>query len=136
MAQALGQTLDRIKSKNGRWSARALVDAARPSRSAIHGLFEWNDRVAGERFRLAQARDHIQHLTVVMVTDKVETVMPVAFSLGRGDGYTASETVLSSGDLREQLLAQALSEAESWRARYRFIKELAGVFAALDALKK
>jgi hypothetical protein len=71
-----------------------------------------------------------------MITDKVETIMPVAFSLGRREGYTASETVLSSEELRGRLLVQALAEADSWRARYRFISELAGVFAALDEVKK
>lgn len=136
MARALGLTLERIRSKRGRWSARALVDAARPKASPVHGLFEWNNSVAAERFRFAQARDHIEHLTVVVVTERAETVMPVAFSLGRGDGYTASETVLSSTELRGQLLAQALASAEAWRLRYQYIHELATVFAALDEVKR
>jgi hypothetical protein len=136
MARALGSTLERIQSSRGRWSALEVVNAARPKNSPIHGLFEWNNSIAAERFRLAQARDHIAHLTVVVMTDKKETTMSVAFSIGRGDGYTAAETVLSSDELRGQLLAQALSEARTWRNRYQFIKELAGVFAALDEVKK
>ncbi len=44
--------------------------------------------------------------------------------------------VLTEESMREQLLADALEELELFRSKYRRLKELAGVFAAIQKVKR
>ena len=136
LAEALGKTLDALRSRKGRFAARDVVRAARSKSSPIHSLFEWNNARAAEMFREEQARGYIRSLVVVVEGDDGgEIAVPVAVSFGPGDGYTATEVVMSSTQLRARLIQQALEEAEGWRARYRHLKELAAVFEAIERVK-
>lgn len=134
-AAALGATIERIKSRSGAFSAKQVVAAARAKGSPIHGLFEWDNRKAAEKYREIQARDMIRCLVYVSGDGDGETEIPAAVSFGPGDGYVGAREVLSSADLRARLIRQALAEADSWRGRYIHLKELGAVFAAIDKIK-
>lgn len=73
-ANVVGEELDRIRSQSGQLTVRAVVKAARPKRSPIHGAFEWDDSVAGERYREYQARNLIRAIRVVDEDSSGETV--------------------------------------------------------------
>jgi hypothetical protein len=132
LAAALGATLDALRSKRGTFGARDVVKAARSKSSPIHSLFEWSDARAAEMFREEQARDYVRSLVVVIEHNGEELAMPVAVSFGPGEGYTSTEVAMSSTQLRARLIQQALDEAESWRDRYRHLKELATIFEAIE----
>jgi hypothetical protein len=134
-AVPFGHALERVRERVGdTCTAKDVVEEARPKQSPIHSMFEWDDKVAGERWREEQARGYLRALIVVMPTNEGDRPVPAVISTGRGEGYTASDVVLTSDTMRRSLLKRALSEAQSWRRRYDGIKELAGVYAALDAL--
>lgn len=57
---------------------------------------------------------------------------PAFVSIRREGGYTSIQKAMSSKELRELLLAQALADAESWRRRYKHLEELAPIFAAIE----
>ena len=64
------------------------------------------------------------------------TIMPVAINFGtrsggRSEGYYDSEKVLKDGRLRQRMLDNAMTEAQSWMDRYRYLEELVGVFTAI-----
>lgn len=61
---ALFEVLSAIEQQ-GKVNPEALVDKARPADSPIHHLFEWDDVVAGERYRLEQARLYIARIEYV-----------------------------------------------------------------------
>ena len=52
--------LDSITKKHGRLRASDVVRDAENPESPLHGLFEWDDAVAGARYRIIQARGIIQ----------------------------------------------------------------------------
>lgn len=54
----------------GRLTPRAVVDAARDPKSALHDQFEWDDTVAAEKWRLDQARDIITSVKITVTVDK------------------------------------------------------------------
>jgi hypothetical protein len=133
----LGQTLERLgKQRGGTWKPKDVVSAARDPKSAIHGLFEWNEKRAAEKWREEQARCYIRHLVVIIPNGNGGTMIRAAVSFGGGSGYQDSVKAMESPELRERLIAQALSEAESWRARYQHIKELSAIFAAIGRTAK
>ena len=40
-----------------------LLEESRPAGAVLHGLFEWDDTVAAEKFRAEQARTCVVHIT-------------------------------------------------------------------------
>lgn len=131
-ATVFGTALDEIKNGTGRYKAAAIVEYARPATSPIHEMFEWNDEIAGEKYRKIQARSYVNDLVVEIVSNGKSVSMPVAFSFGPGDGYTDSRHVMETAELRQRLVAQALKEANSWRTRWKHLNELSNVFAAIE----
>ena len=120
---------------------QAVVDAARPKRSPIHQLFEWNDTTAAERYRLHQARLHINHLEVVVTIDGEERSTRAYHSIkiaetdedAGGRVYQPLRVVLSNKASAEQVVQQALDELNLWRATYNHYDGIFGpVFRAID----
>lgn len=52
------------KSDDEKLRARAFVEAAKPEGSPLHALFEWDNRKAGERYRIWQARHYIRLIVI------------------------------------------------------------------------
>ena len=132
-ALPFGRAVESVRARIGEnFTAGDVVDEARPKNSPIHGMFEWNDKVAGERWRAEQARSYLRALIVVVPEEGGERTMPAIVSAGPGSGYVAMETALTNAVMRRAILKRALDEAQAWRRRYESMKELAGVFTALD----
>jgi hypothetical protein len=132
--------LERIRLANGGLLRPAdVVEAARPVKSPLHSRFEWDNAKAAHDYRLWQARELIR----VVVTVHPSTQKPfrayVSLEENRitdGGGYLSTISVLSDAEQREQLLAEALRELAELRKRYDCLRELAGVFAAIDKVAK
>lgn len=139
-AQQIGELVEQVsKELGGHETAPALVDAARDPESPAHGLFEWQDSVAGEMWRIHQARRVIGSLRVEVVNQEGVTTLAPAFYHVRvvehgevHEGYRPQLEVLANHDMREQALREALRYLEGFRRRYQQIVELSPVFAAVD----
>lgn len=60
------QTIDHlIENGQGNRLPHALLETARPHNHPLHSLFEWNNSIAGEKYRLAQARGYIGSFSIV-----------------------------------------------------------------------
>lgn len=82
--------LTRIYKRDGDVRASTVVDEARPKDSPIHDQFEWDNRVAGEQYRLAQARRLIR-VTPIRLDTGVEQRL-VNVPVVRVDSPTAATT--------------------------------------------
>lgn len=118
----------------------AVIKYARNENTALHKHFDWDDSIAGAKWRLEQAR-HLIRVTVMMIQPSggQEQSIRAYVSLTSdrykdGGGYRATTTVLSDKDMRAQLLADALSELIAFKTKYAMLKELAGVFDAIQAI--
>lgn len=70
------EQVDAIKSlatQDGKLEAINVVDAARHSDSILHELFEWNDGIAAEMYRIDQARGLIRKISVVYIKQETKT---------------------------------------------------------------
>ena len=128
------------KTNGGVLGPSAVVDAARPKASPLHRMFEWDNTKAAEKFRLLQAAEILRvSVTMIQCRNKKCTVrafVSIGASRGSGnDSYYATAKVLSSAQLRKQMLDDALSELEAFEAKYNTLVELASVFAAIRKLK-
>lgn len=117
---------------------RQVLAYARDKKTALHKVFEWDNSKAAEEYRLEQARRLIRCTVTVINDDKAPIHAYVSLMPDRrgGDSYRSLVEVMTDVGLREQLLAQALCEAESWRKRYERLAELSPIMRAIDKVQK
>lgn len=133
------------EAHDGMLSAREVVEAARDNASPLHDEFEWDDDMAAEQYRLAQAGMLIRRvkLTIIKMHPKTKKVTaeitrqfqanPSPQSGSRERGFDTIEEMLSDASKREALLAMVVKEMQSYRRRYAQLSELADVWAAIDS---
>lgn len=131
-AQAAGEQCEEL-AREGRLTAKNLVEINRPEDAPLHKAFEWRDGVAAENWREHQARHIIGSLELVR-----EEAQPVRafFNIVRSEPeYKHIETILQREDDTERLLRTALGELSAFQRKYHQLKALANVFAAIDQLR-
>lgn len=119
-------SLDEITPQN-------VLNLARNENSVIHNDFEWNDTVAGERYRLIQARKMIQNFVIVQQDSEAEPVRALQISTTVNE-YKPVEIILRNEDEYQSLLKRALAELEAFERRYKTLTELEPIFEAMKEL--
>jgi len=133
-----GKVLDeiqRIEAEHGVASPDAIVEEAAPKGAVLHPEFEWADGAAAHSWRKQQARRLVTDLVIVDV-DSGKEHGPAFVSVQISEdnrGYASTLTVLSSEELRTNLLREARTALAGWRARYRQLRELAKVVDVIDS---
>jgi hypothetical protein len=116
-----------------------VVEFAEDKRTELHGKFTWDDSDAAVQYRLWQAREIIRVSVSILPHNEKEYRTYVSLMNDRteeGGGYRSVVTVLANRSLRESMLEEALNELGLFRRKYAAIKELAGVFDAIDDVSK
>lgn len=123
---------------NGSITPDLVVKDAEDSSSPLHELFEWDDSVAGHKYRLDQARQVITSVRVVLTTEHkaVSTVYyvrdPEADSTEQG--YVSIDKLKSDSDLARESIVMEFSRAASYLQRARIHAEALGMAQEVDAL--
>lgn len=150
-AQIVGETFERIIDSGVQLTAQSFLDESRPEESPTHALFEWDDSIAAEKYRLHQSKNVI--LQIECVETSIETsetdseVEVVERSEHQEDGqhyrhayvnvnqkrpgqmgnYVPVQTALSNDEMRIQVLRNAISALRSIERRVNYLEELAEV---------
>ena len=139
-AKLLGRMFDRLRQKYGKLTAKIIVDEAlADEKSPLRAYLTMDIAEAARRRWLDEARSLLRSVQIVIVGDSgprqpVRAFVSVVTSNGRS--YEPMLSVLSSDELRQQMLSQALVELRQFEARYRRLSELAEVFDAIAELTK
>lgn len=143
-AATVGAVLTKIEKKQGAVTSEAFLDYSRNEDSETHNMFEWDDTIAAEKFRLSQARWIINQIEVEIVYDKKEPEqMEVEFlqsagpinsfvnvetkSVGKRAVYHNVVRAMQDDNSRKVVLRNALYELNAFKNKYRCFKEFAGV---------
>jgi hypothetical protein len=115
-----------------------VVSFAQDETTALHREFEWDDTKAAAEHRLWQARQVIR-VTVTTLPSPYSDDTPIRAYVSMpsdrvqpGGGYRSFEDVMSSDELRAELLRDALSEVKRWKRKHDRLKELSPIFRAID----
>lgn len=127
-AELAAKVCDELEAK-GAFSAESLVDASRDEDAPLHDMFEWNDTIAAEKYRIEQAKKIIRSIVVVM-DDKPMTYR--AYSSTGPKVYMSTAKALSQTRTREILLNTAKAELAAFKRKYQTLTELSEVFHAID----
>lgn len=138
-AQIVGEELERIRvAHNDRLTQEHIVAEAAKKKSPLHPAFEWDDTLAGHKYRLEQAGYLIRSITVTMEAEDEKPPVRAFVNVERDAdrSYTSTAHAMSDAELRAQVLARALKELQAWRVRYNELVELARMFAEIDKTMK
>lgn len=129
--------LEAIHQEHGILKAEDVVTRAQNKDNPLHDQFEWNDKKAGQQYRLDQAR-HLIRVAVYVMPGLSEPVKVRVFQSLKSDrkedggGYRRTVEILSHEGMRAELVANALEEFVAVKEKYKHIKELSAIFNAID----
>lgn len=129
-AQLLGSFIEK-NFPDQKVSPHELVEKAKPKNSPIHNLFEWDNTVAGEKWRAHQARMYLACVVVVTTAGDSKAYFNVTVTNGERT-YVSSEKAMSEADLWQQVIEDALAELVLWRRRYESYKQLKPMHKVID----
>ena len=130
-----------IEKKNGGLiQPEDVVIFARNEKTALHSVFEWDNTKAAEQYRICQARHLLRVLVTVEEVNNEEVKVSAFVSLrndrikGGDHGYRYMPVVMLTEEGRASVLDTALAELESFKVKYKMLKELASVFDAIESV--
>jgi hypothetical protein len=125
--------LRRIVEEHGNLEPEMIVAAARPKNSPLHELFEWDNKVAGDKYRIGQARTLIRIVREEIGEDADGAPIYVraytaARHAGREEsGYLPTRDVLLSPVSEAILLRRLRREVAALNQRYGHLKQFGAV---------
>lgn len=163
-AEIVGEVFSEIEMRDGSVTSESFLDASRSEDSPTHSIFEWDDSIAAERYRLQQSKTIISQLQIeVVIDDSVDSVKELEVQIedapeesirkvpayvnvnpyGRFGSsnhtkasYVNLEKVMSDEDMRKTVLENVLNELSVYQRKYFMYQELEEIFDAISSVKK
>ena len=139
-ADVVGGVLEDIENKSESVTSEKFLDESRASSSPTHDMFEWNDGIAAEKYRLEQARHIINSIELQIVSD--EDIAKPAFvnvevkGTARTALYKNVECAFNNEEYKRNVLINALNELRAFERKYRSLEELAKIFSDIRELER
>jgi len=132
--------LQRIQDEQGRITPEIVVISAEKPESPLHHLFEWDDSVAGHKYRIEQAREVIRSIRLT-VTYETKVVCVPAYvrdpSVGPSEqGYVTITTLASEKGRARSAVKYEFGQAKSALVRAENIAEYLKVRKQVSAIRE
>ena len=102
-----------------------VVEVAKDENNVMHDMFEWDDMVAGEKYRLWQARNIIANIRVSVISDESNKRPIKAFVTTKRDTFFEPiEKVVKDTDRYSILLNNAYRELTQIKYKYDTLIEI------------
>ena len=134
---------DEIYSIGDEPTKEQVVEKARDETTELHSMFEWDDAIAGEKWRGEQARKIMGALKVTFVKSDDDpvpptfTMKPVRMFYGNpsgSPGFVSTMKIMTNHTMYEQLLERAKQELDAFKNKYSILQELQPIFEMIDSL--
>lgn len=124
-ANKIGKELESIESK-GELTTKNVVEYARNKKSELYKCFEWDDTIAGEKYRLQQATWVLQSISIIYEEEpKRTTKMFVNIKNEESKReYKNIISVLENDEEYKQLLNKAERDFVSYKDKYQNMIQL------------
>lgn len=134
---AIGAAVEAAMTAEGVVDKQRLVDDAKPKAAPLHPCFEWDDPRAANLYRLYQARNIVNCVTVEIEGRETTAFPSVAVRSVDDEAPPRRENirveqVLSDAELRQQKINEALAKLIRVRQEYAAFQELAVVWRAIE----
>lgn len=130
-----------IYKRHGELTPQIVVDEARPEGAPLHDRFEWDDSIAGEKYRLIQAQQLIRVVRSEYTTPgsdekkfiRTFSSLHEASEDGTQQGYAPTEEILENPMTRKLLLRNMERDIAVLKRRYSHLTEFAEMMQAAIA---
>lgn len=126
MTSSLRDQLQAVYDQRGALTPNVLVDEARDPNHPLHARFEWDDSVAGERWRKHQAHELIQSVRITYRAPSGEKRDVRAFHAVRGEkghAYEPVEKVVRDDIMTKIVMQDMQREWKALKRRYEQFEE-------------
>lgn len=151
-AAKIGPYLEEIAKENdNKLNAKIVLNKAKDPKDLLHPCFDWDNKVAAEKWRLEQARSLISAIVITykngneeveskafvnIIHDEYGQLSHNSFDRRKGTSYFVTvNDALSSTALKAYTLDQALIEMDNFQRKYSHLIELADIFKKLKVIK-
>lgn len=126
-AQTVGEICETLENSNEGLTPESLVEYARDELSPIHDLFEWNDYIAAEKYRIVQAQNIIKNIRCEVQGDNAPIITRAFICIPGGQSrYVTLETTMNNKTYLQHMIDESKKEALNYMAKYHHIIEFAG----------
>lgn len=128
------KVIDELSELGDEYSLSDVVNRAKDENSEMHSIFEWDDNIAGTKYREIQAGTMIRNLVFVRNDETEEkTNVRLFVSTGKRDGtFSPTRVIVRNQDAYEELLARAYAELRAFKKKYSSLSELEEILALID----
>ena len=157
-AETVGNVLEKIEQRKGSATSEDFLEYSRSEDAETHEMFEWDDAIAAEKYRLRQSAQIINQLqieityeetqtsdTEIILDVPIHTVKTSAF-VNVGERYSNRPTekatyvnvidAMKDVDKRKQVLKNASASLEAFKQKYKGFKELDRVIIEIDNFQR
>lgn len=126
---------EELESLGNEYSLADIVEKAKDEKSEMHSCFEWDDSIAGQKYREHQAGKMVRMLVFTKEEkgEEQKTNIRLIVSTGKHNNtYTPTKLIVRKEDEYQALLDRALAELRAFKAKYSALAELEEIFALID----
>lgn len=123
MSGSLRDVMVSIHQQHKRLTAELVVEAATPADHPLHNRFEWDDSVAGHKYRLHQATELIRSIEVNFVVDETPVRVRQWHAVRRDSSYESIADVVQDEFSTQLILRQAEREWTQLWERYQHLAQ-------------
>jgi len=147
-ASTVGSALESIEARDGSVTSQSFLEYSRPGESETHSMFEWDDTIAAEKYRLRQAGAIINQLEVKLEFENSPTheaeikVVPIKAFMNvsakaptEAGVFVNAVAVQQEDEYRNTVLQNALSELRAFQRKYSNFSEFSKVFDAIKEIE-
>lgn len=131
----------KIKKTQG-LTAENIIKSARNPKNPLHNLFEWDNKIASEKYRIHQALLLINQIRIKIKNKTYIAFENVKVKVNNSNSknsferrYMEMNEIISNKQLRLQILNRAVNQLTFWQTQYNNYKELKPVYIAIEKVK-
>jgi hypothetical protein len=126
VATDVGNEFEIIEKENGKLTPELVVETAKEEDNILHKYFEWDDEIAGDKFRRMQARMLIR--SVEVITEDTKEILPAYVNIKNKDTgeniYKNIVSVINNEEDYNYSLNRARIEFLAYKEKYQKILKI------------
>lgn len=136
----IADELKQLVDDYGCITPEAVVKAAENPNSPLHGLFEWDDAIAGHKYRVEQAREVIRSIKLTVTYETKTVCVPMYVRdpkrVTSEQGYVTITVLASEKDLARASVKNEFKQAKAALVRAENIAEYLNVRRQVRAIRE
>lgn len=126
---------EELESLGNEYSLADIVEKAKDEKSEMHSCFEWNDSIAGQKYREHQAGNMVRMLVFTKEENGEQKKTNIRFIVSTGkhnNTYTSTRRIIRNEDEYSALLKRAYAELKAFKVKYSSLSELEEILSLID----